>query len=95
MPRFLLCLAGALALAGCASAPPATPRVSLPPVPDDIKACAEKYVPAPAGAGPMTQREVVALIARLKASDEAKGGCLKRLIALYEANARIIAEALK
>ncbi len=84
----------ALALAGC-NATPARVRLDLAPIPEDLRACARRYVPAPAGDKPLTQREVVALIGRLKASEEAKSGCLARLIALYESQAEMVREALK
>lgn len=84
----------AFALAGC-SATSGRPRIDLAPIPEDLRACARRYVPAPVGDKPLTQREVVALIGRLKASEEAKSGCLARLIALYESQAAMVREALK
>lgn len=83
----------ALALAGCTATGRA--RLDLAPIPEDLRACARRYVPSPAGDKPLTQREVVALIGRLKASEEAKSGCLARLIALYESQAEMVREALK
>ncbi|UJX46654.1 hypothetical protein [Xanthobacter sp. YC-JY1] len=84
----------ALALAGCSNTTGRV-RLDLAPIPEDLRACARRYVPPPAGDKPLTQREVVALIGRLKASEEAKSGCLARLIALYESQAEMVREALK
>lgn len=83
------------ALAGCTTDPPPRVQVQLPPIPADIRACAARHVPRPAGSAPLTEREVYLLISKLKASEEAKSGCLARLIALYEAQAEIVREALK
>lgn len=96
--RILIAIASiivlAMALTGCTTTPGRV-RLDLAPIPDDLRACARRYVPAPAGNNPLTQREVVALIGRLKASEEAKSGCLARLIALYESQAEMVREALK
>lgn len=83
------------ALAGCTTDPPPRVHVELPQVPADIRACAARHVPRPAGSAPLTEREVYLLISKLKASEEAKSGCLARLIALYEAQAEIVREALR
>lgn len=85
----------ALALAGCTSGQPPRVQVSLPPVPEDIRACAQRHVPKPPGDKPLTEREVYVLISKLKTSETAKSGCLVRLISLYEAQAAIVVEALK
>lgn len=82
-------------LSGCVSDGTKKPQLGLPPIPEDIKACARKYVPRPAGSAALTERELYVLVGKLKASDEAKSGCLERLIGLYEVNASIIAEALR
>lgn len=84
-----------LAVAGCTAAPAPRPQVSLPPVPEDIRACAARYVPAPKGTSPLTERQLYRLIADLKSSNAAKSGCLARLIALYEAQSAIVLEALR
>ncbi|MFG1378900.1 hypothetical protein [Xanthobacter autotrophicus] len=83
------------ALAGCETAPTPRPRLALTAVPLDIVECARRRVPAPKGAAPLTEREVYRLIAALKGSEEAKSGCLARLIALHEADAAMVLEALK
>ncbi|MDO8944003.1 MAG: hypothetical protein Q7U75_12520 [Desulfobacterales bacterium] len=85
----------ALALAGCTTGQAPRVQVSLPPVPEDIRACAQRHVPKPSGEKPLTEREVYVLISKLKASETAKSGCLVRLIALYEAQAAIVVEALR
>jgi len=82
-------------LAGCTAAQPAKVQVGLPPIPADIRACADRHVPRPAGAAPLTERQLYRLIADLKASEAAKGGCLTRLVALYETQAQIVREALR
>lgn len=85
----------AAGLAGCTAAQPARVQVGLPPIPADIRACADRHVPRPAGSAPLTERQLYRLITDLKASEAAKSGCLARLIALYEAQAEIVREALK
>lgn len=85
----------ALTLAGCETAPTPRPRLALTTVPPDIVECARRRVPAPRGTAPFTEREVYRLIAALKGSEEAKSGCLARLIALHEADAAMLVEALK
>lgn len=70
----------AVILTSCAT----TGDLTLPPIPSDIKATLERTVPKPK-AGPMTKAQVVALIAKLHASDVGKTAAGKRLIALYEA----------
>lgn len=89
-----LCLA-AFALAGCETTPAPRPSISLTAVPPDIVECARRRVPAPRGTAPLTEREVYRLIAALKGSEEAKSGCLARLIALHEADAAMLVEALR
>lgn len=82
-------------LAGCVANPPPRPHLELPPIPADIRACVARYMPRPPGPAPLNEQQTYLLIAKLKASDEAKSGCLARLIALYEAQAEIVREALK
>lgn len=85
----------ALTLAGCETAPTPRPSISLTAIPPDIVECARRRVPAPRGTAPLTEREVYRLIAALKGSEEAKSGCLARLIALHEADVAMVVEALK
>lgn len=59
------------------------PRVSLAPVPGDIKVCFDKLVPKPKE-GPMSRKDVVGLIGKLKKSELEKSLCGKRLIEWYE-----------
>ncbi|MFG1370677.1 hypothetical protein V5F32_00710 [Xanthobacter oligotrophicus] len=87
-----LCLA-AFALAGCETT--SRPRIALTAVPPDIVECARRRVPAPMGDAALTERDVYRLVAALKGSEEAKSGCLARLIALHEADAAMVVEALR
>lgn len=90
-----LVLPWALALAGCETTPVPRPRITLTVVPPDIVECVRRRVPVPRGSAPLTEREVYRLVAALKGSEEAKSGCLARLIALHEADAAMLVEALK
>ena len=85
----------AFALAGCKTAPTPRPRLALTDVPPDIVECERRRVGAPRGTAPLTEREIYRLLAALKGSEEAKSGCLARLIALHEADAAMLVEALK
>lgn len=92
MGRILILMAlGAvpvLALAGCGATMPAPkPRITLTEVPDDIRACARKIVPAPKGKGRISEADAYRLISALRGSEADKSGCLDRLIALHEADA--------
>lgn len=69
---------------GCATSG-AHPEVRLADVPADLRACLGTLSERPAGTGAMSQREVVALIARLRASELRLSACGHRLLALYDA----------
>ena len=75
----------ALMLTGCAAS---GGKPSLPPVPGDIKVCFDRLVPKPK-AGALTKRDVFRIIADLKRSELEKSSCGKRLIAWYEAQAKV------
>lgn len=79
-----------MSLAGCATSGGDT-RVPLAAVPDDIRACLAQVSDRPAGDGSMTTKQIVALIARLRASELRLSGCGKRLLALYDAQASAMA----
>lgn len=59
----------------------------LADVPADLRACVIEVTARPAGAGAMSQREVVALIGQLRASELRLSACGRRLLALYDAQA--------
>lgn len=81
-----------LALAGCGATMPAPkPRITLTEVPEDIRACARKVVPAPKGKGRMSEADVYRTISALRGSEADKSGCLDRLMALHEADAARLA----
>lgn len=65
-------------------------EISLSEIPADLRACVQQVTERPAGAGAMSQREVVALIAKLRGSELRLSGCGRRLIALYDAQAAAI-----
>lgn len=82
------------ALAGCTTDPPPRVWISLPPIPADIRAappatCRVRRALPPSPSARST------CSSPSSASEEAKSGCLARLIALYEAQAEIVREALK
>lgn len=58
-------------------------RVPLASVPQDIRQCFAKLVPAPKK-GEMTDKEVIALIGKLRTSEVAKSRCGKRLLRIYD-----------
>ena len=60
--------------------------INLPPPPSDLSACFARLVPMPA-AGVITRKDIVALVAALRASEAAKSACGKRLLAWYDAEA--------
>jgi hypothetical protein len=94
--RTLILIAVALALAGCsATAPKPKPSISLTEIPDDIRACARKRVPAPKGQGRLSEREAYRLIDALKGSEADKSGCLDRVITLHDADAERLAAYLE
>lgn len=70
-----------LTLANCGRSGPT--EALLAPVPADLLVCFDGGVPAPPE-GPMTNSEVLSLIAGLKLSETEKALCGKRLIAFYE-----------
>ena len=65
----------------------AAPKLDLPPVPAGLKICFDK-APAPAPPGNLSRAQVFAILADLKASDQAKTDCGRRLIAWFEDLAR-------
>lgn len=92
MPHLLILLAVALPLAGCGATVPAPkPRITLTEVPDDIRDCARKVVPAPKGKGRISEADAYRIISALKGSEADKSGCIDRLIALHEADAARLA----
>lgn len=72
-----------LTLSGCVGSGSKLPEPSLPAIPADLRVCFDKTV-APPKTGPLTKRDVVVLVARLKQSEQDKTECGKRLIAFYE-----------
>jgi hypothetical protein len=60
---------------------------SLAPIPADLKVCFNRTVPAPPP-GPLSRKQVVDLIAKLKQSEAAKTYCGRRLIGWYETQAK-------
>jgi hypothetical protein len=94
--RILVLFAAALALAGCgATAPKPKPSIALTEIPDDIRACARKRVPAPKGEGRLSEREAYRVTAALKNSEAEKSGCLDRVITLHDADAERLAAYLE
>ncbi len=69
-----------MTLSGCVTS---GTEVKLAPVPGDIKACFNRLVPKPKP-GPMSRKDVVGLIGKLKKSELEKSLCGKRLIDWYE-----------
>lgn len=65
-------------------------EVSLSEIPADLRVCVQQVTERPAGSGAMSQREVVALITKLRASELRLSGCGRRLISLYDAQAAAI-----
>ena len=73
-------------LTGCATSSVGTRPLTHYPlarVPNDVRTCFTKLVPAPE-AGAMSSSDVVALVARLRQSEVSKTRCGKRLLALYD-----------
>ena len=94
--RTPILLAAALALAGCgATAPKPKPVIALTEIPDDIRACARKRVPAPKGEGSLSERETYRVTAALKSSEAEKSGCIDRVITLHDADAQRLADYLE
>lgn len=65
--------------------------VRLTDLPADLRACVTEVTGRPAGAGAMSQRDVVALVGKLRASELRLSGCGQRLVALYDAQAAALA----
>jgi hypothetical protein len=65
-------------------------KVTLAPIPGDIKACFDKHVRMPP-AGALTRQQVFRLVADFKKSEAAKSACGKRLIHWYETQATVFA----
>ncbi|MFG1461706.1 hypothetical protein V5F77_02320 [Xanthobacter sp. DSM 24535] len=65
----------------------------LADLPADIRGCFEELTGRPAGTGALSQKQVVALIGRLRDSELRLSACGKRLIALYDAQAAALAKA--
>lgn len=61
---------------------------TLAPVPAELKTCFSNGVPVPKP-GAMTRAQVADLIAQLKQSELQKSQCGRRLIAWYEAQAKV------
>lgn len=96
MLRILILLVAVLPLVGCGvTAPAPKPRITLTEVPEDIRACARKVVPAPKDKGRMTEADVYRTISALRGSEADKSGCIDRLIALHEADAARLALILE
>jgi hypothetical protein len=57
--------------------------VQLPGVPEDVKECFERLVPAPK-AKKMTSKEVFSLISELRRSELEKAQCGSRVVSLWE-----------
>ncbi len=76
-----VCLA--LTLSGCATFGNKLPAPVYPELPADLRLCFDKEVPQPKE-GPLTKKQVITLIASLKASEVEKTACGKRLIAFYD-----------
>lgn len=69
-------------LTACASSGPHA--VVLGEVPEELRECFDKFVPAPKR-GKMTAQQVAVLVAALKRSELEKSLCGQRLIIWYEA----------
>lgn len=83
--RKLISLAPMLALGACVTTGTGTKiNANLPTVPADIRTCFDKLVPAPM-VTKLTNRDLVQLVADLRASEYAKTDCGKRLLAFYDA----------
>jgi hypothetical protein len=81
-------------LTGCASSGVSKfERTPLAAIPADLKICFDRLVARPAGTGPLTEKDIAALIGALKKSEEAKAGCGKRLIDWYETQANVMEES--
>ncbi|QWK78610.1 hypothetical protein [Ochrobactrum sp. BTU1] len=76
-----VCLA--LTLSGCATFGTKLSAPVYPELPADLRLCFDKEVPQPKQ-GPLTKKQVIALIASLKTSEAEKTACGKRLIAFYD-----------
>ena len=74
-------------LSGCVTSGDGS--VTLAAIPSDLRTCFDRVVPDP---GVITSRQdIVNLVARLKASEESKSRCGKRLIAWYDTQAAVYA----
>lgn len=62
----------------------------LTDLPQDIRTCFDEMTPRPPD-GALSQKQVAALIAKLRASEMAKTGCGRRALALYDAQAAVLA----
>jgi len=77
-------------LTGCASSGAARDgRIRLAAIPQDIRTCIAREVPAPLP-GSMSRAQAASLIAAFRKSDLAKTHCGKRLVAWYDAQARAL-----
>lgn len=70
-------------LSACVTSSPSIKFVELPAVPQDIKQCFEKLVPAPKQAT-MTTKQVLVLIAKLRKSEIEKAQCGNRVVQMWE-----------
>lgn len=77
-------------LAGCVTSSPPPPP-ALAEIPADVRACFEEVTARPGGTGALSQREVVAIIGALRASEMRLSGCGRRLVAFYDAQADALA----
>lgn len=77
-------------LTGCATFGGAG-RVSLPTMPADLRACADKIIASPGKRGTdLSRGEVAKLIGDLKRSESQKAECLRRLIAWHDDQAAVL-----
>lgn len=70
-------------LSACVQSSPSIKFVELPSVPQDIKVCFTRLVPAPKQAT-MTTKQVLVLIAKLRRSELEKAQCGKRVVSMWE-----------
>jgi hypothetical protein len=64
--------------------------MTLAPVPGDLRICFDRLVPRPPG-GDLTRKQMFRIVADLRASEDAKSACGKRLLAWYDAQASVYA----
>lgn len=84
----LACVFLATTLTACATY--GNSDVTLAPVPGDLRACFDRLVSKPPG-GDLTKKQMFRIVADLRASEESKSQCGKRLLAWYDAQAAVYA----